>query len=334
MATTKKTPKQAYSMKTFTECPFCGGKLDEKYTGLRDRLDTTTKTFSFSECDSCHMGMLNPTVVGDASSFYPTNYLSEEIEAQEPVKRKSFDLEKWYRYNQYKYDFKLLKRASGISLAQASSYVDIGCGSGERVTFASEQGCKQAIGVDKFDFAKNKSRQEAKIINSDILDYKPAKKIKISSLFHVLEHLENPHQILTHLHKHVIAKDGYLVIQIPNYDSFERRIFRDKWYSLDVPRHLWQYNEKSVRKLLEDTGYKVDGMYQLSAPLHPVTIVPSMFRDLDVQRIWVDQSHGSLYKKVMMLLWACLTILTIPFALFQNLFRKSSMLTVVASIRR
>lgn len=333
MTAKKSDLKKVYNLKTLATCPFCDGKLDEKYDNLRDRLDTTTKTFSFSECNDCHMGMLNPTVVGDASSFYPTNYLSEEEEVREVSKEKRLDLEKWYRYNQYRYDFKLLKRASGVSLVQASSYVDIGCGSGERVTFAIEQGCRQAIGVDKFDFAKNRSKEEIRIINSDILDFKPAKKIEIASLFHVLEHLENPHEILAHIKNHVLAKNGNLIIQIPNYNSFERRIFKKRWYGLDVPRHLWQYNEESVRRLLEDTGYSVDAVYQLGAPLHPVTIVPSMFRELDVQRIWVNRSHGIMYKKVMMLLWAGLTVLTIPVALFQNLFNKSSMLTVVASIR-
>ncbi|MCB9822877.1 class I SAM-dependent methyltransferase [Candidatus Nomurabacteria bacterium] len=277
------------------------------------------------------MGMLNPTLIGDASSFYPTNYLSEEQDSKKSTSRKGFDLEKWYRYNQYKFDFKLLERSTGITLGRASSYVDIGCGSGERVTFVSEQGCKEAYGVDKFDFAKIKSKAEASIINSDILEYKPAKKIEITSLFHVLEHLENPHQILTHLQKHVVKKDGHLIVQIPNYHSFERHIFREKWYGLDVPRHLWQYNEKSIRKLLEDSGFKVNSVFQLGAPLHPVTLVPSMFKELDVQRIWVNRSHGDSYKKLMMLLWAFLTVLTIPLALVQNLFKRSSMLTVVAS---
>jgi len=275
------------------------------------------------------MAMINPLPTGDMSLYYPTHYLSSEEESvPEPAK---FDLEKWYRYNQYDFDAKLLRRATGIEIGKAASYLDVGCGSGERVTYAQNRGCKRSWGVDKFDFAKNKSKTEVQLINSDIVDFKPKEKFQIASLFHVLEHLEDPRVILEHLRKEVISPRGYLIIQVPNYMSYERRIFRNKWFSFDVPRHLWQYNETALRRLLDEAGYKVDGAYQVGAPLHPVTIVPSMFREMDIQRIWVNPKHSNNYKKFMKILWAGLTLLTIPYALAQNLFNRSSMLTVVAS---
>lgn len=330
----KTTTKQAvYKMKDLKACPFCGGELVHRYSGLKDRLNTTKKTFSFSDCTECKTGMLNPTIVGDASEFYPVNYLSEGQASEQASSEANggFDLEKWYRYNQYRFDFGLLTKATGLTLQSADSYVDIGCGSGERVTFALEQGCKNPLGVDKFDFAKNVSKAEIKIVNSDILKFKPSKKIKVASLFHVMEHLENPREILSHIRTDILKKDGYLIVQIPNYGSFESRLFKSRWFSLDVPRHLWQYNARSATKLLEDCGYKIDGVFQRGAPLHPVTIVPSINKELDVQRIWVNQNSSVSYKRLLMLVWAGMTILTIPFSLLQNLFRRSSMLTVIAS---
>ncbi len=317
-------------MKKFINCPFCESAIVEKYTGIRDRFDTTTKTFSVSECTTCNMAFLNPMPQGDLSGFYPTNYLSGENQTEEPGK-KNFDFEKWYRYNQYKYDFKLLEHATGKQLKKAESYIDIGCGSGERVTFANERGCKRAYGVDKFDFAKNKSKQEVKIINSEVKDYKPLKKFEIASLFHVLEHVENPKEILVNIRKNILSKNGYLIVQVPNYKSFERRVFKGRWFSFDVPRHLWQFNNKALTNLLSEAGYKVVEAYQTNAPLHPVTIVPSLHRELDIQRIWVKHSHGNIYKKLMTLLWGGLTVLTIPVTIFQNIFHRSSMLTIIAS---
>ncbi len=318
-----------YKMKTFKRCPFCGSKIVNKYSGLRDRFDTTSKTFSVSECTSCKAGLLNPMPTGDVSQFYPTNYLSGEDQAEE--KSGGFDFEKWYRYNQYKYDFKLLRQASGLTFKNAESYIDVGSGSGERITFAREQGCSKAFGVDKFDFAKNQSKQEAKIINSEIIDYKPSNKFQIASLFHVLEHVENPEEILAHIKKSILAKDGYLIVQVPNYGSFERHLFKSKWFSFDVPRHIWQFNEQSLTNMLKHAGYKIEATYQSNAPLHPVTIVPSINRELDIQRIWVNHSRGNWYKRFMTAVWGALTILTIPMTIIQNIFKRSSMLTVVAS---
>ena len=318
-----------FTLKTFKACPFCGGKIVKKYSGLPDRLDTTTKTFSIYECVDCRGGVLSPMPVGDTASLYPTNYLSGEDQAE--VVASKFDLEKWYRNNQYKYDFNLLKRASGPDMKATASYLDIGCGSGERVSFAREQGCQKSFGVDRFDFAKNKSRHEDTLINSEILDYTPTQKFQVASLFHVLEHVENPREILAHIKDSILAKNGYVMIQVPNYASFESRLFKRKWFGLDVPRHLWHFNAQALEGMLKDAGYTIEGTYQVNAPLHPVSIVSSIFRDLDVQRIWINRSHGSAYKKFMKLLWAVLTILTIPLTIVQNLFNRSSMLTVVAS---
>jgi len=298
-----------------------------KYRGIRDRLDTTTETFSVSECSSCGVGFLNPMPIGDASIYYPKNYLSGEKKTQTS---KGFDFEKWYRYNQYRYDFKLLKRATGLDLWCAESYIDIGCGSGERVLFAKNQGIKRAVGVDKFDFAKWASRQEVKILNSDVLKYKPAKKYQVVSLFHVLEHVETPKVMLRHIQKSILADDGYLVVQVPNYRSLEKYIFKSRWFSFDVPRHLWQFNSAVIINLLNKSGYKINAVFELNAPLHPVTIVPSVHRDLDIQRIWSSR-HGEFYKQFMTLLWAGLTILIIPANIVQNIFKRASMLTIIAS---
>lgn len=314
--------------KNLSKCPFCKGRIMEKYTELKDRLETTKETFSVYECTVCAAGVLNPMPPGDFSRFYPTNYLSGETQIPDPQGSK-FDLEKWYRYNQYQYDFDLLKRASGLDIQNVASYIDIGCGSGERVTFAREQGNNKSFGVDKFDFAKNKSRREDNIINSEITNFNPKEKFQVASLFHVLEHLDNPQEVLAHIRENVLSKNGHLIIQVPNYGSYERGVFKNKWFGLDAPRHLWHFNEKALIKTLEEAGYEVEGSYQLNAPLHPVTIVPSLFRDLDIQRIWVIRRHET-YKTIMKIIWAGLTILTVPVTIVQNIFNGSSMLTVVA----
>ena len=318
------------SMRTLTSCPFCGGVIVEKYAGLEDRLETTTETFSVGECAACRVGILNPRPTGDLSRFYPSNYLSGEPQAGQAFDRR-VDLEKWYRYNQYKYDFKLLERASGVRLKNASSYIDIGCGSGERVAFAADQGCTRASGVDEFDFAKSSSRATVSLVNSEILDFKPSEKFQVGSLFHVLEHLENPEEVLVHIRENILADGGELVVQVPNYASLETRIFRRRWYSLDVPRHLWQFNAEALVKLLRQTGYTVQRSYQLNAPLHPVSILPSIYRELDIQRIWVKRARGDAHTTFMTMMWGGLTILAVPLVVVQNMLRRSSMLTIVAT---
>jgi 2-polyprenyl-3-methyl-5-hydroxy-6-metoxy-1,4-benzoquinol methylase len=268
--------------------------------------------------------------VGDVSAFYPTNYLSSKVGELKDFRNK-LDLEKWYRYDQYQFDFKLFKRATGMTIKEIYSYLDIGAGSGERVSYLKENGCKNSQGLDKFTFIKEKIKKEAEIINSDILDFKPNKKFQTISLAHVLEHLENPKEVLLHIRENILTKNGYLFIQVPNYNSFERYVFKSKWFCFDAPRHLWHFNRKSLQKLLSSFGYKIEGCYSLNALFHPVSIVPSIFKKIDIQRIWIDHPNGTLSNKIFKLLWIGLTLATVPLSLFQNIFNRGSMLTIIAS---
>jgi 2-polyprenyl-3-methyl-5-hydroxy-6-metoxy-1,4-benzoquinol methylase len=321
-----------YDSKYFDSCPLCEGAIKKKYGNLRDRFDSVEDKFNLYECNSCGVGFLNPMPVGDASLFYPSNYLSSENAEGNQVKNK-MDLEKRYRFDQYDFDFKLLKRSTGISLQQSDSYLDIGCGSGERVSFVKEKGCKISCGIDKFNFSKSNLSQGTEIINSDILEFIPSKKFQIVSLAHVLEHLENPQEVLLHVKEKILSGNGHLFVQVPNYNAFERFIFRSRWFCFDAPRHLWHFNSYSLQNMLVKIGYKIEGSYTLNAPLHPVSIVPSLFRSLDIQRIWIQRGHSDLHKKILKVLWAGFTIATIPFNILQNLFNRGSMLTVIATIK-
>src|ERR1019366_6107340 len=81
-------------------CPFCQGPIFEKYSGIGDRLQTTTESFAIDECVDCGGAVLNPAPVGDVSRLYPANYLSAQAGT---AKERRFDLERWYRYHQYDY---------------------------------------------------------------------------------------------------------------------------------------------------------------------------------------------------------------------------------------
>ena len=45
---------------------------------------------------------------------------------------------------------------------------------------------------------------------------------------------------------------------IPDASSLLFRVFRHRWYDLDLPRHLFHFTPASIRMLLEHTGWRVD----------------------------------------------------------------------------
>lgn len=328
-------------MRTHVTCPMCAGHVRRRYDRVRDRLGTSSVPYQVDECIGCGLGMINPAPTGDLSRFYPENYLSQEGSGEEERGVPETDAntagllsraERAYRYDQYRFDFGLMRRAVNTDISDAKSYVDVGCGSGERVSFAREQGCERAMGIDRYRFGKRTAWLGVELINAEITDFRPEERFQVASMFHVLEHVEDPIGILRHLRNAVLADDGVLIVQVPNYGSIERRIFGRRWFGLDAPRHLFQFDSTTARRALQDAGFEVVAVFQVNAPLHPVTLVPSVFPALDVQRIWV-RPGGTWSKLAAQALWALATVVAIPFALLQNMLRRASMLTVVARPR-
>ena len=66
-------------------------------------------------------------------------------------------------------------------------------------------------------------------------------------MFHVLEHIPNLHETLKTINK-LIKKNGYIIINVPDYDSLARKILQKKWpFYLSV--HLHYFNKNSLIKL-------------------------------------------------------------------------------------
>jgi SAM-dependent methyltransferase len=72
----------------------------------------------------------------------------------------------------------------------------------------------------------------------------------------VLEHLHQPKLALEKL-RHSLRPDGWLAISVPNAASLESRFFKENWYALDLPRHLFHFTPATVRTLLSASGWEI-----------------------------------------------------------------------------
>lgn len=75
-------------------------------------------------------------------------------------------------------------------------------------------------------------------------------------LFHVFEHLSDPHGCLRLLRRW-LKPGGILVLTVPNGDSWQRWVFGRSWYGYDVPRHYFVYGRKALLRLAGCQGYRV-----------------------------------------------------------------------------
>ena len=78
-------------------------------------------------------------------------------------------------------------------------------------------------------------------------------------LWHVLEHVEDPHGLLRRLVP-ALRPSGRIVISVPNLDSFQARLGGDRWFHQDVPRHALHFTREGLTRLLSRSGLRVLGV--------------------------------------------------------------------------
>jgi hypothetical protein len=53
------------------------------------------------------------------------------------------------------------------------------------------------------------------------------------------------------------ASSGLLLVAVPDACGLQARCFGNRWFHLDVPRHLYHFTNKSLRQLLESAGFEI-----------------------------------------------------------------------------
>jgi SAM-dependent methyltransferase len=76
----------------------------------------------------------------------------------------------------------------------------------------------------------------------------------------VLEHLHDPIGGLRKLR--AWARPGaWLVLSVPNAGSLEFRVFKDRWYALQLPTHLHHFSPATLAKVLSAGGWRMEKIH-------------------------------------------------------------------------
>jgi predicted SAM-dependent methyltransferase len=81
----------------------------------------------------------------------------------------------------------------------------------------------------------------------------------------VLEHLHNPIHALQKLW-HWTRPGGWLVLSVPDAGALEFKVFKDAWYALHLPNHLYHYTLATLNLILERSGWKIERVFWHSNP--------------------------------------------------------------------
>lgn len=84
----------------------------------------------------------------------------------------------------------------------------------------------------------------------------PEKDFDIVAMNHVLEHIPDLSGALLKV-KDILKDDGIIFIGTPNFNGLFRKITKKNWPGLRPNEHIWQFEPKTIKNILEMSGFRV-----------------------------------------------------------------------------
>jgi SAM-dependent methyltransferase len=132
-------------------------------------------------------------------------------------------------------------------IAPPGPVLDVGTGDGTLLDALAGRG-RQALGLDRVSTRPDVRAAELNEVGG----------IWAAIVFwHSLEHLRNPGEALERA-ADMLVSGGVLVVAVPNAASLQARLFGDRWFALDLPRHLVHLPSRALVHRLRAIGLDVE----------------------------------------------------------------------------
>jgi len=99
------------------------------------------------------------------------------------------------------------------------------------------------------------------------------------TLWHVLEHLEQPGEALSRI-AGWLRPGGGLLVAVPNLESLQARVAGERWYHFDVPRHRVHFTPAGLHRLLTARGFEVLATHHVLLEHNPYGMWQSLVNPL------------------------------------------------------
>jgi SAM-dependent methyltransferase len=158
-------------------------------------------------------------------------------------------------------------------IPENGNVLDWGTGDGFLVNLLNDSGLS-AFGIDPYS-----SSSDDKIVFKATIQNAPFPDSYFHAItgFHILEHLRNPLESMRSALR-LLKPKGILIIEVPNIDSLQYRLFRSMWQPLEIPFHLNHFSPNSLQyNLLDNFNLKVLKISYFSQRVSPSAFLLSLF---------------------------------------------------------
>jgi 2-polyprenyl-3-methyl-5-hydroxy-6-metoxy-1,4-benzoquinol methylase len=238
-------------MEYLHQCPLCGSEEQPAhYMSCPDHM-LGTGNFSMVRCKDCDLVYTNPRPLEkNLGAYYQSTEYISHTEQKRNLREKIY-----YRVQ----SCMLSRKAALINSLEKNNkrLMDVGCGTGAFAKHMQDAGY-QVVAIEPQASAREIARQkglqvfdnqeEALKFHKDALD--------LITLWHVLEHQAQFMDSLK-LYHHLLAPGGWLIIAVPQYQSFDAGFYKEFWAAYDLPRHLLHFSEQTLSAAASASGFEL-----------------------------------------------------------------------------
>ena len=157
---------------------------------------------------------------------------------------REFKVKNWYG--------KTIQHVNGLDPGRI---LDIGAGLGYFLSAIDEKWIKHAVEISEYSSVKILENVDDIVLYKRIEEILETDYFDVVMFYHVIEHLENPHETLEQIYR-MLKPNGTLIIGTPNVNSIASRVFGPN-FRLYVPGHLFLLTPKSLTRILRPNRFSV-----------------------------------------------------------------------------
>ncbi len=204
--------------------------------------------FEIAVCQTCGFAVTSPQPSADEiGKYYPPGYYGDASKRRFPW------IIEGLQQALYTHRARMVESVGGHG---PDRVLDIGCGRGLLLSAFRRRGWEvqgTELSESAARYAREVARVPVEIGRVEDLGF-PDNSFGAVTLWHVLEHIHDPRVVLAEVNR-ILKPGGVLLVGVPNFSGFEARVFRDKWFHLDVPRHITHLTQPMLRQALAENGF-------------------------------------------------------------------------------